>query len=239
MAILGSTDLWVKICGTTSVADARLAVAAGADAVGFVFAGGPRHVEAEQVAAITAQMPDDVERVGVFTEPDAKSIVAAVRRAGLTAVQLHMVPEAGFYGRLRERLSVEVKLIQVLFWSVDEEGRGVDVGGMEDQLRAAFGEPELFAVLLDASRAGRSGGLGVRFDWAAAEPVIEAVRSRLAGEHTGRLILAGGLNPENVAQAVATLRPWGVDVVSGVEEQPRVKSADRLKAFLENARSDR
>lgn len=262
--------MWVKICGTTNLPDALLAVEHGADALGLIFAPSKRRITAVQASAITSHLPPGVQSVGVFTTADALEIIATVAEAGLTAVQLHLPHDPDFTAELSRRLEPGVLLIQVVGMVVPEQqASGAETQGSpiraspaspgkskavqtaatvnEARLRAAFADPNLWAVLLDAEKGGHSGGLGLAFSWKAIQPVLSEVlktrTSSRSGEEgvqapaTPRLLLAGGLHAENVQEAIGTLRPWGVDCVSGVEGQPGHKDPTRLSAFLHAIRT--
>lgn len=220
--------MWVKICANTHLQDALLAAASGADALGFVFAPSKRRVTAEQIAAITPLLPPGIERVGVFAGQSAEEIAKAAARAGLTAVQLHDGFNAVFTDDLLLRLGRTATIIQTVSWKVGAPGQAEEVSRNLDRI-LAHGEA-LPRVLVDAKLGAASGGLGVSFDWSEAQPVFFAYASRV------RLILAGGLRPDNVADAIRTLQPWGVDVASGVEAQPGRKDAEKLQKFLQGAR---
>ena len=218
--------MWVKICANTNLEDAKLASELGADAVGFVFAPSKRQMTAKQVADIVPQLPRAIEKVGVFGTHSLHEIVATVRTAGLTGVQLHGGPDLELARRLRVDLGDGVTIIQTLLWVVDGgPGNAEEVGA---QLRSVAGEPAIDRVLVDSKIGGSGGGSGVSFNW-------NAARDALAGSQS-RLIVAGGLRPENVADAIAELSPWGVDVASGVEAEPGRKDLDKLRRFLRNAR---
>lgn len=199
----------------------------GADAVGFVFAPSVRQVTVAQVAEITPHLPDEVERVGVFPAWNAAEIVAAVREAGLTAVQLHGEFDSELVRALRESLGSEIRIIQTVSWAVSEDGLSeAKVRGQMEQIRRdAFAQH----VLVDSKVGKRTGGTGVAFHWADAQPVF--------AEPDGMsLILAGGLTPENVHGAITLLRPWGVDVASGVETRAGRKDAAKVARFIEEAK---
>lgn len=220
--------MWIKICANTNLEDAQLAASLGADAVGFVFAPSKRRVTAEQVARITPHLPDAVERVGVFDSRDAEEIAAAVRVAGLHAVQLHGGVDHALVRRLREVFGGEMGMIQTLHWQIDADGASAEK--VARQLDEIAREGVVDRVLLDSKTGAATGGTGVAFDW-------EKARATLAGHAGGlRLIVAGGLRPENVAEAIGRLSPWGVDVASGVEAAPGRKDPERLRAFIRNAR---
>lgn len=226
--------MWIKICANTNLADAQLAAAQGVDAVGFVFAPSKRQVTAGQVAQITEQLPADVEKVGVFSTTDADEIARIVVSAGLTAAQLHGGFHAGTVRSLAARFGDALKLIQTVAYSTDAPDRAAADRVFEAALEEAFDEPAIWAVLIDAAKSGASGGLGVAFDWAHAAEVLGRVADgRQAGDGVRpRVILAGGLRAENVANAIAVLGPWGVDVASGVEAAPGRKDPERLRRFV-------
>ena len=214
-------SLWVKICGNTSLADAQLAADAGADAVGFVFAPSPRRVTPEQVAAITPHLPALIEKIGVFVDADFDTIAAAVEFAGLTGVQLHTGGADGLTAQLRKRFGPGLRILRVIHFGE----------AAAQQLEEAHSDTSIDGVLVDSRTATAVGGTGITFDWQVARTTI------FAGESALKLIAAGGLNPANVAEAIATLRPWGVDVVSGVESSPGYKDVDKVRAFVANARA--
>jgi len=222
--------MWIKICANTNLDDATLAAELGADALGFVFAPSPRRVTPDQVATITSRLPAGIEKIGVFYTLEFDEIAAAVRTAGLTGIQLH----GGYSSELIDALAGEfpgMRLIQTTHWGVDGL-RGGGSSGAEDAgatLTELRGNPQIDAVLADSRTATASGGTGVAFDW-------DAAREALAGLAPMRLIVAGGLNSGNVREAIAVLRPWGVDVASGVESRPGQKDRAKLTAFLANAR---
>jgi phosphoribosylanthranilate isomerase len=225
--------MWVKICGNTNLEDALHAARAGADALGFVFAKSPRRVTAEQVAAITPHLPEAVEKIGVFAGSSFEEITAAVQTAGLTGVQLHGVEDLPLASRLRAFFQAQgtpaLRIIQVLHYRVDAEPAEA-LAGLEQQLQAVQRESAIDAVLVDSRTATVSGGTGLRFDWQAAQRSFAQAAPQL------RLVAAGGLKPENVAEAIRTLHPWGVDVASGVEATLGKKDPSKVEAFLRNAR---
>ncbi len=218
--------MWVKICANTSLEDAKLAAELGADAVGFVFAPSKRQVSTEQVARILPRLPKALEKIGVFATRNAAEIAAIVRATGLTGVQLHGGFDLVLARQVRADLEAEVTIIQTLHWVVDDQTNNADEIGL--QLRAVADEPAIDRVLIDSKTRNASGGSGVSFDWSAARDVLAGSESRL--------IVAGGLRPETVSEAIADLAPWGVDVASGVEAEPGRKDFEKLRRFLENAR---
>lgn len=217
--------MWVKICGTTSLADARMGAQAEADALGFIFAPGSRRLvtpqhAAEICAAIAAEFPA-VERIGVFTQSTAEEIAAVVVACGLTGVQLQSAFTQECAPELRERLS-RIKVVAAFPWSGEED---FAARFLSNQRSAHFD-----AFLVDSSTS-QQGGTGRRFAWQ------EAVASfRLARDAGLPLIAAGGLSPENVTEAVTLLRSWGVDAVTAVESSPGVKDGPRVRAFVAAAK---
>jgi phosphoribosylanthranilate isomerase len=219
--------MWVKICGNTRLEDCLRAHELGADAVGFVFARGKRTVTAAEVAEITKHLPATLEKIGVFTSRDAEEIARTATAAGLTGVQLHGPLDRGLLDALLESSFIG-RTIQVLHWRTDlsAEAQGE---GFSAQIRSINDWDPVDAVLVDSQTAVAAGGTGIPFDWAAVAPLIRRSRPPV--------VAAGGLRPENVAEAVQTLRPWGVDVSSGVEEAPGVKSAAKMGDFIRNAQT--
>ena len=215
-------SLWIKICGNTSLEDALLAVDAGADAVGFVFAPSPRRVTAAQVAAITPHLPATAEKIGVFVDAALDEIEATVRACGLTGVQLHFAAAPELPAQLRARLGADIRTLRVVHFSA---------GAAAEEIARHAGNPHVDGVLVDSRTATAVGGTGVAFDWIEARKTVFGDAGRL------KLIAAGGLSPANVAEAIAALRPWGVDVVSGVEAAPGRKDADKVRAFVAMARA--
>ncbi len=232
--------MFVKICANTNVEDARLAAELGVDAVGFVFAPSKRRVTPEQVAEIVRELPAGVETVGVFATDDPEEIEHYVAGAGLTGAQLHGAFDAEKVRALAAEFGGKLKIIQTVAYAVDAvdaEGRADADARFERTLEKVFSEPAVWAVLLDTAKAGASGGLGVAFDWAHVAKIVQ--RAIGAREPRPRVILAGGLNAANVAQAVAAMQPWGVDVASGVESAPGKKDPERLRAFVAAVRAAR
>jgi phosphoribosylanthranilate isomerase len=195
----------VKVCGIGRREDAALAVELGASALGFVFwPRSPRAVTAEQVREITQGLPPFVSRVGVFVNESAAAVRAAAARAGLTAVQLHGDEDAAEYAEIG--LPV-IKAVPV--------GESFTVSAVEEV-------PARVTVLLDAHDPIRRGGTGRVIEW-----TLASAAARLRP-----IILSGGLTPDNVKRAVAAVRPYAVDVSSGVEAAPGVKDEARLRAFF-------
>lgn len=196
---------FVKICGITSEEDALLAVAMGADALGFVFAPSPRQVQPPVVADIVKRLPPEILTVGVFRDEAPERVVEVVNATGLIAAQLHGREAVAQVRAVRPRVRFLIK--------------GFAAG---DRTVAHASDYEADAVLVDAPVPGS----GELFDWSLAESIP-----------TGqKLLLAGGLTPENVAKAIATVQPWGVDVSTGVEASPGHKDAVKLRAFIAAAK---
>lgn len=213
-------SLWIKICANTSLADALLAAEAGADAVGFVFAASPRRVTLEQVAEIVPGLPAQLEKIGVFVDTPLEELASMVRACGLTGVQLHAGYSADAPARLRREFGAGVRVLRVVHFGPDAA----------QQASAFAADENVDGILVDSRTATAVGGTGVPFDWAAASKTVFR-------NGDARLIAAGGLNPANVAEAIATLRPWGVDVASGVESEPGRKDSAKVRAFIATARA--
>jgi phosphoribosylanthranilate isomerase len=218
-------SLWIKICGNTSLEDALLAAESGADAVGFVFAPSPRRVTAEQVAAIVPHLPETVEKIGVFVDAELDEIVATVQACGLTGVQLHFEAEPELPARLHERLGPELRILRVVHFDVDT------ADSITNRIVEYARNPHVDAVLVDSRTVAVVGGTGVRFDWA------EARETLFQNAEARKLVAAGGLNPENVAEAISTLQSWGVDVATGVEVAPGRKDPAKVREFVARARA--
>lgn len=215
-------SLWIKICGNTSLEDALLAVEAGADAVGFVFAPSPRRVTMDQVGDIVRKLPEEVEKIGVFVDATMGEIEFTVRACKLTGVQLHSDAGPEMAAMLRERLWPELRVVRVVHFGPEAAKQAAVISV----------DPNVDAVLVDSRTPTAVGGTGVVFDWdIAARTLFQNADARK------RLIAAGGLNPANVAEAVAALRPWGVDVSSGVEAAPGRKDGEKVREFIAKARA--
>lgn len=202
----------IKVCGITNVDDARMAVAAGADALGFVmYRKSPRFVEPAVVKAIVAGLPPFVLPVGVFVNEEPERVRALVDECGLALAQLHGDETALYCQDLGRPVMKALRL----------KDRGTFLALAEFQGRA-----NVRGVLIDAFSNQAYGGTGQTVDWGLAQ---EAARST-------PIVLAGGLTPMNVAEAIAQVRPYGVDVSSGVELTPGKKDHDKVKAFIAAAR---
>lgn len=199
--------MFVKVCGITRLEDAAHAVGRGASAIGFVlWPRSPRYVTPQQVRAIVDQLPAGTQTIGVFVDEPVDGVRRAADIAGLSAVQLNDAALPADAGRIGVPVFKVVTLADA------------------DQVAAVW--PEDVTLLLDAHDPVRRGGTGKTVDWDAAAAIA---RRR-------RLVLAGGLTPANVGEAIARVRPFGVDVASGVEASPGVKDAEKVTQFLASAR---
>ena len=199
----------VKICGITNKDDAWAAVELGADALGFVFyRRSPRYVRPERAREIIERLPPFVTTVGVFVNEEKETLKQGIEVSGVIAVQLHGEESPAYCASFRN-----MKVIKVFQVSDDFDPE-------------ILGDYEVDAYLLDAYRKGLYGGTGKTFSWEMA---------RRAKKY-GRIILAGGLTPENVAQAIREVGPYAVDVSSGVEQSPGVKDREKVRSFLARAK---
>lgn len=201
----------VKICGVTTVEEALACVELGADAIGLHLADTPRRVTSERAAEIAAAMPPFVSVAGIFTTEDS-DILDKLRRCGLTSVQLHGGQSEEFARAVSHYTSV-IRAVRMK----DEESLDAF-----DHWRSSS------AYLVDAYVEGTPGGTGKTFDWSL------AVKAKQFGKP---LILAGGLGPDNVAEAVRIVRPYAVDASSRLESEPGRKDYDKVKEFIRNVRA--
>jgi phosphoribosylanthranilate isomerase len=202
---------WIKICGTTSLEDALSSIEAGADALGFIFAPSKRRVSVEQAQQIISQLPREVEKIGVFMNNSEEEICSVVSAVELTGLQMHgeESPTAIYECLPSDRRDAmhKIKTIQIK----PGQELGLDDHGSVSRVVDAW--------LLDSGA-----GSGKTFDWQSARKKV--------GDRQGRFIVAGGLTPENVVEAIRVFKPWGVDVVTGVEREPGRKDREKLKAFV-------
>ena len=221
----GSRITWVKFCATTSLHDAQISVAAGANALGFIFAPSSRRIEVEQAAEIIAALPSEIEKIGVFVNESPERVAEIAARAVLTGVQLHGDEPAAQLAKYRQILAGR-RLIKTL------QARELLANGGGRVLQAYLDVREdIDAILLDSGRPGNRGGTGVPFDWESALPLVQKVRAVLP------VIIAGGLTPGNVSRAIRLFNPWGVDVVSGVEQAIGKKDEAKLRSFVAEVRT--
>ncbi len=198
----------VKVCGITNIADALLAAESGADAIGFIFyKPSPRYIAPELARDIIDRLPPFINSVAVFVDEDEKRLKDIIDLCSIDTIQLHGDESPGFCERFKQKV---IKTIRV---QGEESLRDLD-------------RYRVSAFLLDTYRENIPGGTGRSFDWDLAIGV----------RRYGPIILAGGLTPENVADAIRKVRPYGVDVSSGVEKSPGKKDADKLKRFIERVR---
>jgi phosphoribosylanthranilate isomerase len=200
----------IKVCGITEPEDARAAVAAGADGLGFIFVPqSPRNIEPERVREIVGELPPLVDAVGVFVDQELEVVEEIIHYCGLSVVQLHGAEPPEYCDTISCRV---VKSF------------AVHTATQSDEL-APYAE-SVNGFLLDTFHAGMAGGTGTTFDWG----LIEQVKP------PGPFILAGGLTPDNVGEAIKQVKPFAVDVNSGVEYQPGRKDTDKLQKFVQEVR---
>jgi len=214
---------WVKICGTTNLQDALTAVEAGADAVGFVFyEKSPRKISAEAAREIVEKLPERVEKVGVFVNEPPDRVSAIADEVGLSAVQFHGDEHQNpkMYATDRKAFLCIPADWVAMTW--EKKGR-------------AFGSfmalpQNVGGIVLDSGTSDQRGGTGKPFDWREAKGWV----SVMIQLHP--VVLAGGLNPDNVSEAIGILKPWGVDVTSGVEAKAGKKDPEKVRAFVRAVR---
>ena len=207
----------IKFCGMTRDVDADYAASLGAEYVGVIFADSPRKLDPAQAVRVLAKVRGKAKTVGVFGPATIETIATVAGDVALDAVQLHGDPTPGMVERLRPFFGGDV-------WAV------IRVAGarLPDNATALLNVAD--AVVLDAKVAGQLGGTGTSFDWDSIAQTLERQRIR------ARIVLAGGLNPENVAHAVSIVAPDIVDVSSGVESAPGIKDHARMRAFSDAVR---
>lgn len=198
--------MFIKICGITNEQDALLAIALGADALGFVFAPSPRQVAPSKVREIVRRLPSEIVTVGVFRDELPKRIIDIMQEAHLQGAQMHG----------HESLLITAEVSNAVRFSIKAV-----VAGSPDAARA--NDFVCDAILVD----GLSPGSGEVFDWSLMNEIPLGLR----------LILSGGLNPENVSEGIDRVRPWGVDVSSGVEKSHGLKDPVKMRQFIANARA--
>lgn len=215
---------WIKICGTTNLEDAQTAVEAGADALGFVFyERSPRTIDQIVARNIVAHLPASVDKIGVFVSQSAEAISQIVDKVGLTGVQLH--GKRGDGSRVDDLATLRahgsgLKVIPVC------QARDL----VEGILLSQDSRRGLYAVLVDSGSGSQVGGTGKTFDWGQARGAIQSLSLIMP------VIVAGGLNSDNVGEAMNMFQPYGVDVVSGVEAKPGKKDPAKIRAFVQAVR---
>jgi phosphoribosylanthranilate isomerase len=254
---------WIKICGITNLEDALAAADAGANALGFVFyPKSSRYVTLEIARSIVANLPPQIGKVGVFVNETVDQVRDIAKQVGLTAVQLHGEENTEFSRTLFQKLAngsgrptifhsypakvFDVPAGQSVRWDPvavglvepDEAYKGkrvhkIHVAENGDLFLETHGfRPGVISgVLLDSSTAQRRGGTGEAFDWERVQPWAGIINS------ISKLIVAGGLHPGNVQEAIHLLHPWGVDVSTGVESEPGKKDPRRVRAFIQAVRA--
>lgn len=220
--------MWVKICGVRDEATAAWVAACRPDAIGLnFFPRSPRFVDLAVATRIGKSLPAGIEAIGVFvnaTRDRAEQVSEIVQQVDLHGVQFHGDESPEDLAAVMEACPVGTKIIRS--WTPDDDWERLPryVQACRDL------GVDIAAILMDAHAPGQYGGTGQTVDWA-------ALRSRYDFQSWPPLLLAGGLKPDNVASAIQTVQPWGVDVASGVESAPGVKDRERVQAFITNARS--
>jgi phosphoribosylanthranilate isomerase len=234
---------WIKICGITNLEDALVAVDAGADALGFVFyEKSPRNISPDEAREIIAELPEQVERVGVYV---ADIPFGTVKSVGLTALQRHVgISSNSADPKKSERLTayssskpLKLFLSFPMRFFFDGEEQNTELLAQLSQIGRQSSQNRVIAkgffdtLFLDSGTPNKPGGTGNPFDWKKALPIVEEMH------HAGwKLVVAGGLTPENVSEAMGILHPWGVDVSSGVEARPGKKDPEKVRAFIKAVR---
>ena len=217
--------MWVKICGTTNLEDALTAVEAGADALGFIFAESRRRVTVEQARAMVRELPNEIEKIGVFVNAGSEEVIRVADEVGLTGVQLHGVALQAVAELLTASGTMTPFSITIAFSLSGDVTLGI--------AKCEPAPPPLAAelrFLFDSGSETQAGGTGRRFFWDRYESVI---RSSGLGVKT---IVAGGLTAQNVSEAITRFQPWGVDVATGVESAPGKKDLAKVRAFVKAAK---
>ena len=203
----------IKICGITNLEDARLALELGADELGFNFyAGSSRYITPQAAKDIVEKLPSSTLTVGVFVNMSMNGIIEVSQIAGLTTIQLHGDENGDFVRTIRRQAGL--KIIKV-----------IRIGPIASFIHDPF--LDAHAILLDAFSPNERGGTGRTFNWTVARELTEAFST---------IYLAGGLNAENVADAIRTVKPYAVDVASGVESSPGRKDPEKIAAFIKAAK---
>jgi phosphoribosylanthranilate isomerase len=214
---------WIKICGTTNVADALAAVDAGADALGFLFADSRRRVEPETVKAIIAQLPAATEKIGLFVNEPAEFVMKVALETGLTGVQLHGDETPQYVGQLRQMSGCDrIKIMKsISAEAAQSQGLGIFTGCEEC----------VDVLLVDSGNVNMRGGTGRVFDWLGTRDFVMGLQQR------SPVVIAGGLDTQNVGAAISLFRPWGVDVTTGVEKEFGKKDHAKIRTFIAAVRA--
>ncbi|MGA2414573.1 MAG: phosphoribosylanthranilate isomerase [Candidatus Sulfotelmatobacter sp.] len=234
---------WIKICGMTNLEDALVAVEAGADAVGFVFyEKSPRNISVEGARDIVEKLPEQIEKIGVFVGHKNANPLKVFLDAALSGMQIYDQPEDGFLqvGMIghHDRF-MRARFLRPLAMSLIAKNQGEikelasSFAGLRKHWKNGVrpSEQEMATVLLDSGDLLQPGGTGKTFDWKQAVPIAEGMC-----EGGLKLVVAGGLTAENVTEAIEVLKPWGVDVASGVEARPGKKDPEKVRAFVKAVR---
>ena len=201
--------VWIKVCGITNEQDARAAAQFGTDALGFIFAPSPRRISPEKARRIIKALPPLVQTVGVFVDQDLGEVSSVAEMCGLDILQFHGSESAEYCRRFNQRVIKAVRL-----------------RSSQDLKDLAKYDGVVQALLLDTYLPDKVGGTGMTFNW---QWAVEARKY-------GRIILAGGLSPENVAAAISMVKPYGVDASSSLEQSPGVKDHEKMMQFIEEVR---
>ncbi|UCD87236.1 MAG: phosphoribosylanthranilate isomerase [Desulfobacterales bacterium] len=199
----------IKICGITNTEDAMAAADLGADAVGFVFASSPRRISPTKAQEIIMALPPLVQTVGVFVDEDPEKVASTAALCRLDLVQFHGGESASYCRRFGQRVI-----------------KAVRVQSLEDIKNCPEYSSVVNAFLLDTYIPGQKGGTGRTFDWNLA----------LEAKQYGPIILAGGLDPENVAEAIGAVKPYAVDASSSLEQEPGIKDHEKMARFIQTVR---
>ena len=200
---------WIKICGITNLEDARKATSIRVDALGFIFAPSPRRIKPEVAKKIILALPKTLLKVGVFVDEDPSEVERVAKYCGLNALQFHG----------RESPEYCRRFFHPIFKAVHIKN--------SDSLKGIENYQDV-TILLDTYNPQQAGGTGNPFPWEIA----------LRAKEKGNFILSGGLNPDNVGEAIKKVRPWGVDVCSGVEMCPGKKDSSKMAEFVRRAREE-
>jgi len=215
--------LWIKICATTNLDDARAALDAGANALGFILTASPRQITPEKAAEIISVLPASVEKIGVVVNESPEALARLATDIGLTGLQLQGDEPPEQLPELRRALGLR-KIIKTL--------QARELLADPTRLDAYLAQRKSYdGILLDSGSAAARGGTGRTFDWNAMLPLVARIKEVVP------VVIAGGLNPDNVADAIRLFDPCGVDVVSGVEQEPGKKDAAKMRAFVAAVRA--
>lgn len=207
------SNTWIKICGITQQDDALAASDLGANAIGLVFyPASPRGVSVEQISGITSILPEEIDVVALFVDASAESVREVVETGKVQLLQFHGSETPDY-----------CESFGLPYMKAFRVGKDSDLPG---QIRA---HKNADRILLDAYSKEAPGGTGKTFDWEVAKTIVK--------NNTAKLVLAGGLSPQNIHEAVVQVRPFGVDVSSGVESAPGEKDKNLIKEFIEGVRS--